>query len=179
MRDHSVLTERQRRVLDFILETIRARGIPPTLREIGNHMAIRSTNGVTDHLRALERKGYIVREDTHSRAIKVLRLPPPDHRSRDPLRGEPARALLDASASPALRGRMTVSARVIEVVEVRVVRGLGTPESVTREVTQYWSPAGEFLAEQDACSKVVPIEDDAEQQASRTVAGGVRARGGR
>ncbi len=61
-------------VLDYIVEHIASHGFPPTLREIGKRMCIRSTNGVNDHLRALERKGYIQREDTHSRAIRVLAL---------------------------------------------------------------------------------------------------------
>jgi repressor LexA len=42
------------------------------LREIGEHMGIRSTNGVNDHLRALERKGYLRREDMKSRALRVV-----------------------------------------------------------------------------------------------------------
>ena len=57
------LTARQTAVLEYIAESIEARGYPPTLREIGNHLGIRSTNGVNDHLRALERKGYLTRED--------------------------------------------------------------------------------------------------------------------
>lgn len=64
------LTERQRAVLDFIVESIHDRGYPPTLREIGNHLGIRSTNGVNDHLRALERKGYLTREDMKSRTLR-------------------------------------------------------------------------------------------------------------
>jgi repressor LexA len=64
------LTERQQMVLDFIRESIASRGYPPTLREIGAKMGIRSTNGVNDHLRALERKGYLTREDMKSRALR-------------------------------------------------------------------------------------------------------------
>lgn len=64
------LTHRQQQVLDFIRESISERGYPPTLREIGAHMGIRSTNGVNDHLRALERKGYLTREDMKSRALR-------------------------------------------------------------------------------------------------------------
>lgn len=64
------LTRRQQQVLDFIRESIQERGYPPTLREIGAHMGIRSTNGVNDHLRALERKGYLTREDMKSRALR-------------------------------------------------------------------------------------------------------------
>jgi repressor LexA len=66
------LTKRQEQTLDFIRQSIEDRGYPPTLREIGEHMGIRSTNGVNDHLRALERKGYLRREDMKSRALKLV-----------------------------------------------------------------------------------------------------------
>ncbi len=66
------LTKRQEQTLDFIRSSIKDRGYPPTLREIGEHMGIRSTNGVNDHLRALERKGYLRREDMKSRALRVV-----------------------------------------------------------------------------------------------------------
>jgi repressor LexA len=66
------LTERQREILDFISDSIRKRGYPPTLREIGSHFGIKSTNGVNDHLRALEKKGYLHREDLKSRALRPV-----------------------------------------------------------------------------------------------------------
>ncbi len=66
------LTKRQAQTLDFIRSSIEQRGYPPTLREIGEFMGIRSTNGVNDHLRALERKGYLTREDMKSRALKLI-----------------------------------------------------------------------------------------------------------
>src|SRR3954462_15828167 len=66
------LTDRQRAVLDFISDSIERRGYPPTLREIGVHMGIRSTNGVNDHLKALEKKGYLEREDLKSRALRPI-----------------------------------------------------------------------------------------------------------
>lgn len=65
------ITERQRICLNFIERSIAIRGFPPTLREIGAHMGIRSTNGVNDHLRALERKGYITREGLSARGLRV------------------------------------------------------------------------------------------------------------
>ncbi|GAB5548299.1 MAG: transcriptional repressor LexA [Sandaracinaceae bacterium] len=64
------LTQRQKAVLEYICESIQDRGYPPTLREIGNHLGIKSTNGVNDHLRALERKGYLTREDMKSRTLR-------------------------------------------------------------------------------------------------------------
>ena len=75
------LTDRQQQVLHYIRQSITERGYPPTLREIGAHMGIRSTNGVNDHLRALERKGYLTREDMKSRALRprdLDDLPPGD-----------------------------------------------------------------------------------------------------
>src|SRR5438477_3216085 len=66
------LTHRQQMVLEYIRRSITDRGFPPTLREIGAFMGIRSTNGVNDHLRALERKGYLRREDMKSRALRVV-----------------------------------------------------------------------------------------------------------
>jgi repressor LexA len=81
------LTKRQEQTLDFIRHSIEDRGYPPTLREIGEHMGIRSTNGVNDHLRALERKGYLTREDMKSRALKLVEdqveAPPPKANGND------------------------------------------------------------------------------------------------
>jgi repressor LexA len=75
------LTQRQQMVLDFIRQSIHDRGYPPTLREIGARMGIRSTNGVNDHLRALERKGYLTREDMKSRALRPTALGAPNGES--------------------------------------------------------------------------------------------------
>src|SRR6201992_3319439 len=66
------LTQRQRDLLDFISASIVERGFPPTLREIGEHFNIRSTNGVNDHLKALEKKGHLRREDLKSRAMRPV-----------------------------------------------------------------------------------------------------------
>ena len=63
------LTDRQLEVLRFIVEQIEACGYPPTIREIGEALDIRSTNGVNDHLKALERKGVLTRDPVKSRAL--------------------------------------------------------------------------------------------------------------
>ena len=78
------LTARQKAVLEYIGDSIQARGYPPTLREIGNHLGIRSTNGVNDHLRALERKGYLTREDMKSRTLRLMKTPDGKPSSRPP-----------------------------------------------------------------------------------------------
>jgi repressor LexA len=63
------MTDRQLEVLRFIARQIEERGYPPTIREIGEALDIRSTNGVNDHLKALERKGFLTRDPVKSRAL--------------------------------------------------------------------------------------------------------------
>ena len=65
------LTKRQRAVYEFIRDKITNRGYGPTVREIGEHFKISSPNGVMCHLKALEKKGLIVRKPNMSRAIQL------------------------------------------------------------------------------------------------------------
>ena len=67
------LTTRQRQVLDFISDYICDRGYPPTIREIGDHMGIKSTNGVSEHLETLWKKGYLVRDEERSNLARAMR----------------------------------------------------------------------------------------------------------
>jgi len=69
--DGSDLTERQRSIMIFMANFFAKHTYWPTLREIGAAFGIRSTSGVNDHLRALERKGYVERHDLLSRANTV------------------------------------------------------------------------------------------------------------
>jgi repressor LexA len=64
------LTKRQKAIYDFLLSTIREKGFAPSIPEIGAKFKIASTNGVSDHLKALEKKGYIHR--VGKRAIEIL-----------------------------------------------------------------------------------------------------------
>jgi len=64
------LTSRQREIYDYLLKTIREKGYAPSIPEIGSKFKIASTNGVSDHLKALEKKGYIRR--VGKRAIEML-----------------------------------------------------------------------------------------------------------
>lgn len=86
------LTKRQRLVYDFIKDKIRNRGYGPTVREIGEQFGISSPNGVMCHLKALEKKGLIIREPNMSRAIQ-LALEPVEERGL-PLRGRVAAGVL-------------------------------------------------------------------------------------
>src|SRR4051812_30517535 len=69
------LTERQKKVYEFIRDKIRNRGYGPTVREIGTQFEISSPNGVMCHLKALEKKGLITREPNMSRAIQLAAEP--------------------------------------------------------------------------------------------------------
>ena len=64
------LTSRQKAIYDFLLKTIREKGFAPSIHEICKQFRIASTNGVSDHLRALEKKGYIRR--VGKRAIEIV-----------------------------------------------------------------------------------------------------------
>ena len=65
------LTSRQESIFEFILEYIQEEGYPPSIREIGQRFKIGSLRGVTVHLDALAKKGYIERNNT-PRSIKVV-----------------------------------------------------------------------------------------------------------
>jgi repressor LexA len=65
------LTDKQEKILTFIVEYVGDKGYPPSIREIGNQFGISSLRGVTVHLDALERKGMIKRLST-SRSITVI-----------------------------------------------------------------------------------------------------------
>lgn len=65
----SRITDRQQEIYEFIRQFLASRGIPPTMREIGEQFGIRSTNGVEKHLSALEQRGVILRERGKSRGI--------------------------------------------------------------------------------------------------------------
>ena len=87
MADLEALTSRQREIYEFIREKIQVRGFPPTVREIGDQFEIKSPNGVMCHLKALQKKGLIHRDQRMSRAIQLLDEPTPGRPAGVPLRG--------------------------------------------------------------------------------------------
>lgn len=66
------LTSRQKQVLAVIQQSITHQGYPPTVRELGDRLGIRSTNGVNDHLVALAKKGYLKKDSLKSRALALV-----------------------------------------------------------------------------------------------------------
>ncbi len=65
------LGPRQRKILDYILQTVESRGYPPSVREIADAVGLASPSTVHAHLSALERKGYLHRDPSKPRAIEV------------------------------------------------------------------------------------------------------------
>ncbi len=115
------LTKRQEQTLAFIRHSIEERGYPPTLREIGEHMGIKSTNGVNDHLRALERKGYLRRGDMKSRALKLVE----DSKAKAPSNGTDEMAEIQVVGRVAAGAPLLADENVIDTVRIdkMLVRG--------------------------------------------------------
>ncbi|RKE02898.1 repressor LexA [Streptomyces sp. TLI_171] len=65
------LTERQHRVIEVIQDSVKRRGYPPSMREIGEAVGLSSTSSVAHQLRALERKGHLVADPHRPRAYRV------------------------------------------------------------------------------------------------------------
>jgi repressor LexA len=66
------ISKRQQDILDFIKDEVRAKGYPPSVREIGEAVGLASSSTVHGHLSRLESKGFIRRDPTKPRAIEIL-----------------------------------------------------------------------------------------------------------
>ncbi len=75
------LTKRQQEVLAGIRLIFAETGYPPTVRELGERLGLRSSCTVQRHLEALERKGFIRRNPTKARTIEITRGPKPVSKS--------------------------------------------------------------------------------------------------
>ncbi len=71
----TLLTQKQKAVLDFIQEHSREQGYPPTLREIGAYFGFRAIGTVQGYLKALTAKGYIKQGRDQARALIVKDYP--------------------------------------------------------------------------------------------------------
>jgi repressor LexA len=78
-----VLTQRQREILDYLRKMLREKAYPPTVREIGLAIGLSSSSTVQNHLNTLERKGYIHRDPSKSRAIELVEKDPLATHQRD------------------------------------------------------------------------------------------------
>ena len=118
------LHQRQQRILEFIVDAVKAQGYPPTVREIGAAVGLCSPASVQGHLRALEAMGYIKRGSSKRRALEVVR--------SGESAGRPAR--ISAVSSVPLVGR--VAAGLPLLAEENIEESLDIPR---------------FLGEEGAC----------------------------
>lgn len=111
------ISRRQEQILHYIRQETATQGYPPSVREIGRAVGLKSTSTVHGHLSQLERKGYIRRDSSKPRAIEVL----------------PAAGVLPRSASVAvpLVGRVTAGLPVLAVENIEdyfpLPRNFGEP----------------------------------------------------
>ncbi|MBE0573024.1 MAG: transcriptional repressor LexA [Ignavibacteriaceae bacterium] len=65
------LTTIQRDILDFLIDQIKGKGIPPTLAEVADHFGYRNRATVQQHFSAIEKKGFIKKNPKLSRGIEL------------------------------------------------------------------------------------------------------------
>jgi len=66
------LTEIERKILDFMVQYLRANTYQPSIREIGERFGIKSTKTVSEHLQALADNGFLERDPSRSRGVRIL-----------------------------------------------------------------------------------------------------------
>ena len=72
-RDPNTLNKREKAILKCIEKSLKANGYPPSVREIGKSVGLKSTATVHGYLAALEQKGYIKKESQKGRTLKLLK----------------------------------------------------------------------------------------------------------
>ena len=72
VRKSAGLTDRHRKILEFLVTFQDENGYPPTIRQIGEQISVNSTSQVTYYLKQLEKWNYIERDEHTSRSIRVL-----------------------------------------------------------------------------------------------------------
>ena len=174
------LTKRQKAVYEFIRDKINSRGYGPTVREIGERFEINSPNGVMCHLRALEKKGLIKREQNRSRAIQLIH---PEFDQGLPLAGQVAAGVMHQAVEQneridlgtlfskknrfvlEVRGDSMIDAQIMDgdFVIVRKQRTASPGQMVVArtddgEATlKYWFPEKNRIRLQPANSRMKPI----------------------
>src|ERR1700753_4276659 len=72
VKGETVLSNRQEQVLQVVRAGVARRGYPPSIREIGDAVGLKSTSSVAHHLKALQEKGYLHRDPGRPRTVEVL-----------------------------------------------------------------------------------------------------------
>jgi len=73
MKDPNLLNKREKAILDYIEKQTKINGYPPSVREIGKAVGLRSTATVHGYLAKLTQKGYIKKESQKGRTLKLLK----------------------------------------------------------------------------------------------------------
>lgn len=68
-----MLSEKQKRVLEIIIKYIEVNRISPTVRELADLSGLSSTSTIHNYIRILQRKGYIAKDPTKPRTIKIMK----------------------------------------------------------------------------------------------------------
>lgn len=68
----TLLSDLERKILDYMVHYLRTNTYQPSIREIGEKFEIKSTKTVSEHLRALADKGYLERDPSRSRGVRIL-----------------------------------------------------------------------------------------------------------
>jgi repressor LexA len=102
------LTQRQRRILEFIRSAVDRNGYPPSVREIGEAVGLVSPSSVAYQLKELERKGYLRRDPNRPRAVDVR---PPSYLVAE--QEEAARAARPVPAYVPILGRIAAGGPIL------------------------------------------------------------------
>ena len=125
------LTSRQRRILDFIRETVERRGYPPTVREIGEAVGLVSPSSVAYQMGVLQKKGYLRKDPNRPRAVDVR---PPSELLLDDDE-EAVRAARPAPAYVPVLGRIAAGGPILAEQQVEGVFPL--PREIVGEGTLF------------------------------------------
>ena len=147
------LTQRQRRVLEVIRDSIERRGYPPSVREIGEAVGLSSASSVAHQLTVLQRKGWLRRDPNRPRALDV-RLPGEGAQRLAPspatVAGLPEDAAVGAPAYVPLVGRIAAGGPVLAEQAVEDVFPL--PRELVGEGTLFMlKVAGDSMVEAAIC----------------------------
>ncbi|MGY1723591.1 transcriptional repressor LexA [Blastococcus sp. SYSU DS0533] len=150
--DGDGLTQRQRRVLEVIRDSIDRRGYPPSVREIGEAVGLSSASSVAHQLSVLQKKGWLRRDPNRPRALDV-RLPGDASRGTATLAEPPVLGEGEQASAPAyvpLVGRIAAGGPVLAEQAVEDVFPL--PRELVGEGTVFMlKVAGDSMVEAAIC----------------------------
>lgn len=150
--DGDGLTQRQRRVLEVIRDSIERRGYPPSVREIGEAVGLSSASSVAHQLSVLQKKGWLRRDPNRPRALDV-RLPGDAGRTASAVAEPPMVSEGERAAAPAyvpLVGRIAAGGPVLAEQAVEDVFPL--PRELVGEGTVFMlKVAGDSMVEAAIC----------------------------